>query len=129
MPWTSHLNPCIAHPHWHPRGWSRRRDSTDSNFRGKGGAWVRWPAKKPKKAAIQEVALHRASPPLGVGGGGGVVFSLLQYGPKQEIETLVHEHECSHNCFLKTGHAGRNKVSSFSVVMVSSKYQFTYFGH
>ena len=61
-------------------------------FQGKGWGWVRWPAKKQKKA-IQEVALHIVSPPLGVGGAGVVMFSLFKYGAKQEIETLVHEHE------------------------------------
>ena len=51
----------------------------------------------------------------------------FQFGPKQEMETPVHEHVWCRHCFLKTGHVGRNKVSSFFVAMVSSKYQFTYF--
>ena len=89
---------------------------------------MRWSAKKQKKTAIQEVALHCASPPFGGWGGGGVRFSLFQFGPKQEIETLVHE-QWWRICFLKTGHACWNKVPSLYVVMVSSKYQFTYFGH
>ena len=56
------------------------------------------------------------------------MFSLcFQFGPKQEIVTPVHEHDQRRKCFLKTGHAGRNKVPSFSVAMVSSKYLFTYF--
>ena len=67
--------------------------STDSNFRGKGGGGCGGLPKN-KKNAMQEVAAHCASQPLGVGGrGGGVMFSVFQYGPKQEIETLVHEHE------------------------------------
>ena len=88
---------------------------------------MRWPAKKSKKIAIQEVALHCTSPTFGGWGGGGVRFSLFQFGPKQEIEALVHE-QWWRICFLKTGHAGWYKVPPFSVVMVSSKYQFTYSG-
>ena len=49
-------------------------------IQGKGWGWVWWPTKKQKKAAIQEVALHRVSPPLGVGGGGGVMVSLFNMG-------------------------------------------------
>ena len=94
----------------------------------KGWGCVRWLAKKKKTTAIQEVALHCASPPFEGWGGGGARFSFFQFGPKQEIVTLMHE-QWRRISFAKTGHAGRNKLPSLSVVMVSSEYQFTYFGH
>ena len=127
MPRTGHSNPCIAHSHWHPRV-SRAAGTPRIPISGE-RVGVGAVASQQKKTAMQEVVVHRASPPLGVGGRGGVMMISLcfQFGPKQKIETLVHEHEWRRNCFLKTGHDSRNKVPSFCVAMVSSKYQCTYY--
>ena len=63
MPRAGHLNPCVAHPQWLPRGQSRRRDSTDFVFqRGRG-----WGGDLPKQK--KDPTLSAAT--LGVGQGGG----------------------------------------------------------
>ena len=61
-------------------------------FQGKGWGWGWWPAKKQKKCHARSGNTSCVTTFWGWGGG-VVMFSAFQYGPKQEIETLVHEHE------------------------------------
>ena len=113
MPRAGHLNLCVAHPHWLPKGYPRRRDSMDSTFQGGGGGAVT--CQNEKKYPTLSVATS------GVGEGGARQLCVHEqfFGPGKR-----GKHSCvssSSAISFENGACRTAKKQSWSITVIVSR--------